>query len=84
MGYGRNSSHFSLSPHALDPSGGKVTYLICGFSLASSGTFFLNLLVPKEGFVKLLGLALALGKVYNVPTFWLGKLNLSEILGSSL
>lgn len=47
--------------------------LIGGFSLASSGTdSLLNLLVPKEGFTKLLGLALALGKGYKWSQFLVG------------
>lgn len=70
---GKNSSHFSLPHHALDPRGGEVTYLTCVFSLVSSRTLFLNLLVPMEEFTKLLELALALGKVYSGPTFWLGE-----------
>lgn len=50
-----------------------MTYLIGGFSLASSGTdSLLNLLVPKEGFTTLLGLALALGKAYRWSQFLVG------------
>lgn len=50
-----------------------MTYLFGGFSFAASGTdSCLNLLVPKEGFTELLGLALALGKAYKWSQFLVG------------